>query len=191
MNKGLCIPKLEGKQGPMANQRGAAWCGDRDGKGGCIMGENQLVVFRLGEEEYGIDILSVQEIIRYRKTVKLPECPDYIEGIIDYRDRVVPILDLNKRFKLGEKKVGASTRVIIVGIGGPKDPQVGFMVDEVEEVLRLEEKSIEEPPDIVTKNMDRRFIKGVGKPGGRLIIILDIKKVLTETEKICLQELLE
>ncbi len=154
--------------------------------------ENQLVVFRLGKEEYGIDILSVKEIIKYRETVKLPECPDYIEGIINYRDRVVPILDLYKKFKLGENGAKmASTRVIIVGIDGTDDRQVGFMVDEVEEVLRLGGRNIEEPPDIITKNMDRRFIKGVGKPEGRLIIILDIEKVLTETEKVQLQGLLE
>lgn len=70
------------------------------------MAEKQLVVFRLGEEEYGIDILAVKEIIRYRKTVKLPDCPDFLDGIINYRDSIVPILDLNRRFKLGERGRG-------------------------------------------------------------------------------------
>ncbi|MGI6704245.1 MAG: chemotaxis protein CheW [Clostridia bacterium] len=153
------------------------------------MSENQLVVFRLGGEEYGIDILVVKEIIRYRKTVKLPECPDFVEGIINYRDSIVPILDLNKRFKLGGKEAGDSTRVIIVGIGGLNGRQVGFMVDEVEEVLRLDAQCIEEPPETVASSMDRQFIRGVGKLEGRLIIILDIEKVLSDTEKAHLREI--
>lgn len=153
--------------------------------------ENQLVVFRLGEEEYGIDILAVKEIIKCRKTVRLPDCPDFIEGIINYRDSVVPILDLNKRFKLGGKKAGDAARVIIVGIGGLEGRQIGFMVEQVEEVLRLDAKYIEKPPEIVARGMDRQFIKGVGKLEGRLIIILDIEKVLSETEKVHLREMSE
>jgi purine-binding chemotaxis protein CheW len=153
------------------------------------MPEKQLVVFRLGEEEYGIDILAVKEIIRYRKTVKLPDCPDFLEGIINYRDSVVPILDLNKRFKLGGEGPGDSTRVIIAGIGGPEGRQVGFMVDRVEEVLRLDGDCIEDTPETVVKGMDRQYIKGVGKLKERLIIILDIEKVLSDSEKAHIQEI--
>ncbi|MDD2574730.1 MAG: chemotaxis protein CheW [Bacillota bacterium] len=153
------------------------------------MSENQLVVFRLGGEEYGIDILAVKEIIRCRKTVKLPECPDFVEGIINYRDSIVPILDLNKRFNLGGKKTGDSTRVIITSIGGIKGRQVGFVVDQVEEVLRLDTECIEEPPETVVQGMDRQFIRGVGKLEGRLIIVLDIEKVLSDTEKANLREI--
>ena len=153
------------------------------------MAEKQLVVFRLGEEEYGIDILAVKEIIRYRKTVKLPDCPDFLDGIINYRDSIVPILDLNRRFKLGGKEAGDATRVIIAGIGGPEGRPVGFMVDRVEEVLRLDEGCIEETPETVAKGMDRQYIKGVGKLQDRLIIILDIEKVLSDSEKAHLQEI--
>ena len=153
------------------------------------MPENQLVVFRLGDEEYGIDILAVKEIIRYRKAVKLPDCPDFIDGIINYRDSIVPILDLNRRFKLGGKEAGDATRVIITGIGGPEGRQVGFMVDRVEEVLRLDENCIEETPETVAKGMERQYLKGVGKLQDRLIIILDIEKVLSDSEKAHLQEM--
>jgi purine-binding chemotaxis protein CheW len=148
-----------------------------------------MVVFRLGEEEYGIDILAVKEIIRYRKTVKLPDTPDFIEGIINYRDSIVPILDLNKRFRLGGKENGDSRRVIIVNMGKPGDRQVGFLVDQVEEVLRLDAQCIEEPPETVSKGMDRQYIRGVGKLEDRLIIILDIERVLSDREKADLQEI--
>ncbi len=153
------------------------------------MSEKQLVVFRLGQEEYAIDILGVKEIIKYPKTVKLPNTPDFVEGIVNYRDSVIPILDLNRRFKLGGKETGDSTRVIIVNIGGTGDRQVGFMVDQVEEVLRLKTECIQEPPETVSRGMDRQYIRGVGKLEGRLIIILDIERVLSDKEKADLQEI--
>ncbi len=131
------------------------------------MAEKQLVVFRLGEEEYGIDILAVKEIIRYRKTVKLPDCPDFLDGIINYRDSIVPILDLNRRFKLGGKEAGDATRVIIAGIGGPEGRQVGFMVDRVEEVLRLDENSIEETHGDGSQRHGQAVHKGCGETAGQ------------------------
>ncbi|MBA1335061.1 MAG: Positive regulator of CheA protein activity (CheW) [Firmicutes bacterium] len=149
------------------------------------MKENQLVVFRLGEEEYGMDILGVKEIIRYQKTVKVPDSPDFIEGIINYRDSVVPIMDLNKRFRLTGKGLSDTTRVIIVNMGGK---QVGLMVDQVEEVLRINESSIEATPEVVA-GVDRQYIRGIGKLEGRLIIILDVERVLTEGEKQELQQI--
>lgn len=149
------------------------------------MEENQLVVFKLGNEEFGIDILNVKEIIRYQKTVKVPDAPRFIEGIINYRDSVVPIIDLNKRFKLGGREISDVTRVIIINIG---DKQVGFMVDQVEEVLRIAGDSIDEAPEAVV-NIDRQYIDGIGKLDNRLIILLDVKKVLTEVEKEELQQI--
>jgi len=149
------------------------------------MEKKQLVVFKLGDEEFGINILNVKEIIRYRKTVKVPDAPHFIEGIINYRDSVVPIIDLNKRFKLDSGEVSDATRVIIVNMG---DKQVGFMVEQVEEVLRLSGEKIEETPKAVV-NIDRQFIEGIGKLDKRLIIILDVKKVLTEGEKEELQQI--
>jgi len=153
------------------------------------MSENQLVVFTLGEEEFGIDILAVKEIIRYRKTVKLPDTPDFIEGIINYRDSIVPVLDLNKRFRLGGKDEGDFRRIIIVNMGKTGDRQVGFLVDRVEEVLRLDAECIEETPETVSKGMDRQYIRGVGKLEDRLIIILDIERVLSDREKADLREI--
>lgn len=149
------------------------------------MKENQLVVFRLGEEEYGMDILGVKEIIRYQKTVKMPDTPDFVEGIINYRDSVVPIMDLSKRFRLAGKGLSDTTRVIIVNMGGR---QVGLMVDQVEEVLRISEGSIEATPEMAT-GVDRQYIRGIGKLEGRLIIILDVGRVLTEGEKQELQHI--
>lgn len=151
------------------------------------MGERQLVVFRLSEGEYGIDIMKVKEIIRYQKTVKIPNAPKFVEGIINYRSSAVPIIDLNKRFELAGKGIGDNTRIIIVNLD---KRQVGFMVDEVEEVLRISEENIESVSEIAV-DINRRFIKEIGKLDDRLIILLDLHKVLTEDEKEELQEIPE
>ena len=143
------------------------------------MEEKQMVVFKLGDGDYAVDILNVKEIIRYRKTVKVPDAPHFIEGIINYRDSVVPIIDLNSRFELGSGEVTDATRVIIVSI---RDKQIGFMVDQVEEVLRMPGESIEDTPEEII-NIDRQYIRGIGKINGRLIIILDAGRVLTQGER--------
>lgn len=149
------------------------------------MAEKQLVVFRLGDGEYGIDILRVKEIIRHQKAVKVPDAPDFIEGIINYRDSVAPVIDLNRRFKLGGRDADHSTRIIIVNIG---DKQVGFLVDQVEEVLRIPEENIQAAPEVVS-NVERQYIEGIGKLEGRLIIVLDVEEILTEGEKKELQQI--
>lgn len=144
------------------------------------MAENQYVVFNLGAEEFGIDIMNVKEIIPYQESVNVPNTPDFIEGIINYRGNVIPIINLRKRFKLVDSKVTKDTRIIVINLG---DKEIGFVVDEASQTIRLDDEQIDPTPDIISE-VDRRFITGVGKVGeDRLLILLDLHKILTDKEK--------
>ncbi len=139
----------------------------------------QLVTFRLGNEEYSVDILSVQEIIRHMDLTRVPKAPEFVDGVINLRGKVIPVLDLRKRFGLDACGKTNETRIIVVEINGKT---VGFKVDEVSEVLRLPADTVEDAPEILT-GVDSGYIKGVGKMEGRLIILLDVSKILTTSEK--------
>lgn len=144
------------------------------------MAEQQYVVFKLGKEEYGIDIMNVKEIGPYQESVKVPNTPDFIEGIINFRGKVIPIVNLEKRFNLEDNGVTNDTRIIIINL---KDKQVGFVVDEASQTVRLDDKDIDPAPDIIS-SVDRRYITGVGKlDEKRLLILIDLEKVLSDEEK--------
>ncbi|EOD01668.1 chemotaxis protein CheW [Caldisalinibacter kiritimatiensis] len=143
------------------------------------MAENQYVVFKLGKEEYGIDIMNVKEIGPYQESTKVPNTPSFIEGIINYRGNVIPIINLKKRFNLDDKGVTNNTRIIVISLN---DKQIGFIVDEASETLRIAEDDIDPAPDMIT-GIDRKYITGVGKVDDRLIILIDLEKVLSEEEK--------
>lgn len=145
--------------------------------------EIQLVVFTLKQEdavcEYGVPITQVQEIIPMANTTKLPQAPDFVEGIINLRGRIIPIIDLKKRFKMGSSAVTSDTRSVVVEVGGQT---VGIIVDEVSEVLRLPVESIE-PPPVVAGGIGADYLTGVGKLADRLLILLDMDKILSDNEK--------
>jgi len=150
------------------------------------MAENQFVIFRLGNEKYGVDIMKVKEICEYKASTKVPNAPDFIEGIINLRGEIIPIVNLKKRFKIsGADEVSTYSRIIVININ---EKNVGFIVDEASEVLRINGADIEEAPEIIT-GIDRRFITGVGKVNESIILILDLEKILTEKEKEKLEEL--
>ncbi len=140
--------------------------------------ERQLVVFSLLNENYGIDIYKVQEIIQYRDITYVPKAPPFVKGVINLRGRIIPVIDLKERFGLPEKEVTADTRIIVVEISSQT---IGLIVDSVTEVLRIPNTNIEPPPPVTTIEAD--FIEGVGKLDERLIIILDIDRILTKEEK--------
>lgn len=140
--------------------------------------ERQLVVFSLLDENYGIDIYKVQEIIQYRDITYVPKAPPFVKGVINLRGRVIPVIDLKERFGLPEKEITPDTRIIVVEISSQT---VGLIVDSVTEVLRIPNANIEPPPPVTTIEAD--FIEGVGKLDERLIIILDIDRILTKEEK--------
>lgn len=139
----------------------------------------QLVTFRLGQEEFSLDILKVQEIIRHMELTRVPRTPDFVEGVINLRGRVIPVLDLRKRFGLPDAEDTSATRIIVVEVSGVT---VGLKVDGVSEVLRINADTVEPPPALVT-NIESDYIKGVGKLDNRLLILLDVSKILSRSEK--------
>lgn len=139
----------------------------------------QLVTFRLGNEEFSLDILRVQEIIRHMELTRVPRTPDFVDGVINLRGRVIPVLDLRKRFGLPSDEKTNETRIIVVDVD---NKTVGLKVDAVSEVLRLPADTVEPAPAIVT-GAESDYIKGVGKLDGRLLILLDVEKILTRTER--------
>lgn len=143
-----------------------------------MLDEEQLVTFKIDEEEYGIKIDNVQEINRMTEVTKIPNGPYYIEGIVNLRGNIIPALDLRRLFKLSEKKITDATRIIIADFHGKR---TGIIVDSVSEVLRFEKKLIEVPTEILSSGVDSDYIEGVGKldDGKRMILILDIGKVLS------------
>jgi len=146
--------------------------------------ELQLVTFRLANEEYGLPITKVREINRVVPVTKLPQTPSFVEGIINLRGRIIPVIDLRKRFEMPVTAHDEDTRIIIVDISGQI---VGVIVDAVTEVVRLNTENIESPPATVA--VASQYIKGVGKIGDRLIILLDIDKVLTDKEELAVKHI--
>lgn len=147
--------------------------------------EIQLVSFMLGEEEFGADILMVQEIIRMQPITRVPNAPHFVEGVINLRGKVIPIVDLRKRLHIEGIKDKKKIRVIVVDV----DAKItGFIVDAVSQVLRIPKSTIEPPPSIVVAGIDSEYITGVSKLGEKLLILLDFSKILTMREKKALQE---
>jgi purine-binding chemotaxis protein CheW len=141
--------------------------------------ELQLVSFNLGAEEYGVDILKVQEIIRMLAISKIPRAPEYVEGIINLRGKVIPIISLRDRFGLGKKENDKRTRIIVMNISGKV---LGIIVDSVSEVLRLNSNTVEPAPEVVS-GKGEAYIRGVGKVGEKLLILLDLERLFGDVEK--------
>lgn len=139
----------------------------------------QLVSFKIGNEEFGIDILNVQEIIKTVQITKVPNSPEFVEGIINLRGKVIPVMDLRVRLNLERKAQDKDTRIIVVEINSKT---VGFIVDEVNEVLRIPKSITEPPPEMVT-SVNSEYITAVGKLEDRLITLIDLQKVLSTDEK--------
>ncbi len=145
----------------------------------------QLVSFKVGTEEFGVDILKVQEINRMLKITKVPNAPDFVEGVVNLRGRIIPVIDLRKRLSIESKVHDNKTRIVVVDILGNI---VGFIVDEVNEVLRISKDIIENPPELVSQ-VDSDFITSVAKLEDRIIILLDLDNLLKKDEKEVLQEI--
>lgn len=138
----------------------------------------QLVSFKIGEEEFGVDILSVQEINRMSQITKVPNTPDFIEGVINLRGRIIPVLDLRVKLGLMKLEHNKNTRIVVVELKGQT---VGFIVDEVSEVLRIPKNITEAPPTMVG-GIDSEYITSIGKLEDRLLILLDLEKILSLSE---------
>ena len=139
----------------------------------------QLVTFNIGEEEFGVDILRVQEIIRTMEITRVPKAPDFMEGVINLRGKVIPIIDLRKRFGMEVKEHDKHTRIVVIEIN---HMIVGFVVDAVHEVLRIPTDTVEPPPPAVMEGVDSEYINGVGKLDDRLLILIDLNMILSREE---------
>jgi len=139
----------------------------------------QLVTFKLENDEFGVDILKVQEINRMMSITKIPNAPSFTEGVINLRGKIIPIIDLRKKLGFIGKDYDKSTRIIVVELDGIV---LGFVVDSVSEVLRIPRDTIEPPPSIIG-NVESDFVEGVGKLQDRLLILLELKKIFTNTER--------
>ncbi len=146
--------------------------------------EEQLVIFELANEVYGVDISRVQEIIRMTTITRLPRAPEFVEGVINLRGKVIPVVDLKKRFGLAEGDRTKASRIVVVDVG---DHTIGMVVDAVSEVLRVHSSAVEPPSPVVT-TIESDYIRGIAKLEGRLIILLDLDKVLSWEEKRKLRE---
>ena len=141
--------------------------------------EIQLVVFRIGEEEFGVDINQVREIVKLVSITRMPKAPVFIEGVVNLRGQIITVIDLAKRLDLPSKGRTETSRIMVVEVGGNV---VGMVVDSVSEVLRLSNTDIEDTPSLIETEVHERYLRGVGKIGDRLLILLDLKQVLTADE---------
>jgi len=145
----------------------------------------QLVSFKLGNEEFGVDILKVQEINRMLEITEVPNSPEFVEGVVNLRGRIIPVIDLRCRLNMPSIDHTNKTRIVVIELDGNT---VGFIVDEVNEVLRIP-KNITEPPPAMVSGINSDYITAVGKLEDRLLILLDMTKVLSTEEEAVLQNL--
>ena len=138
----------------------------------------EFLTFTLGKEEYGVDILKVQEIRGYDAVTRLPDAPDYIKGVINLRGTIVPVIDMRVKFRL-EAKVDALTVMIVLNVA---DRVVGMVVDSVSDVVQLTGEQIRPMPEVGT-GIDRRFLTGIGALDERMLILLDIEGLMTSPER--------
>ncbi|MEM1331206.1 MAG: chemotaxis protein CheW [Planctomycetota bacterium] len=143
---------------------------------GRIGGEQlQLVSFDVAKEEFAVEILSVQEINRMMELTRVPQSPPEVEGVINLRGKIIPVMDLRKRFSLPQAERNEHNRIVVVEVHGRV---IGFIVDRVHEVLRIDSSIVDAAPAMVS-SIDSDFIAGVGKLDDRLLILLDLEKLFS------------
>lgn len=134
----------------------------------------QLVTFGVGTEEFAVNILQVQEINRMMTITQVPESPECVEGVINLRGRIIPVVDLRKRFAIELKEYAQSSRIIVVEVD---HLTLGFIVDCVHEVLRIDPNTVEVTPSITSTSIDNSYILGIGKLEDRLLILLNLSRL--------------
>jgi purine-binding chemotaxis protein CheW len=133
----------------------------------------QVVSFKIGNEEFGLDILRVHEIIRVQDLTRVPNSPDFVDGVINLRGKVIPVISLRKRFGLQEQVHDKDTRIVVLEI---QSMVLGLIVDSVSEVLRIPANTVAPPPRL--GKIEREFVSGVGKLENRLMILLDVDRIM-------------
>jgi purine-binding chemotaxis protein CheW len=140
----------------------------------------QLVSFNLEKEEYGINVLMVREIIRMLNITRVPNTPHYVEGVINLRGKVIPIISLRRKFDLMEAEYDKRTRIMVMEVVGEL---MGFIVDEVSEVIRISEKEIQPPPPVVSSGIEQECMSGVINQADRLLVLLDLERMFSADER--------
>ncbi|OGT99953.1 MAG: chemotaxis protein CheW [Geobacteraceae bacterium GWC2_48_7] len=140
----------------------------------------QLVSFNLDQEEYGVDVLKVREIIRMPVVTRVPNTPHYVEGVINLRGKVIPIISMRKRFGLMEVDSDKQTRIMVMDVEGEL---MGFIVDAVSEVIRISGSEIQPSPAVVASGLDQECIAGVINQAERLLVLLDLEKMFSSEER--------
>ncbi|MCZ7384552.1 MAG: chemotaxis protein CheW [Candidatus Methanoperedens sp.] len=148
--------------------------------------ELQLVVFNIGREEFGVEIVRVQEIIRMTSITGIPQAPDYIRGIINLRGRIIVVLNLNVIMGMETREQDENTRIIVANID---ETVMGFIVDSVSEVIRLPEKNVEPAPAVIAGKIGTEYVMGVGKMEDRLLILLDLDRMLGRNQLLSVQKI--
>lgn len=143
----------------------------------------QLVTLRVGSEEFGLDVFAVHEILRYQPVTPVPKAPPFVQGVMDVRGTLAPVVDLRKRFELPLTEVGEDTRIAVVDFQGER---LGLVADAVTEVLRVPETAIAAPPAYV-RGVAAEFVRGIVQLPERLIILIDLDRILSSDERIALQ----
>lgn len=144
----------------------------------------QLVSFTLSNEEYGVEVLSVREIIRLPDITKMPNTPYFVEGIINLRGKVIPIINLRKRFGLPEIAHSSRTRIMVMDVAGGL---VGLVVDAVSEVIRISSEEVQPPPPLISGNVSQDFISGVFNHTDHLLIVMDVGRIFSPEEQTLLE----
>ncbi|MEE2842558.1 MAG: chemotaxis protein CheW [Chloroflexota bacterium] len=150
-----------------------------------VTGERQVVVFDLNEEAHGVDISQVREIIRMEEITRVPRAPEFVEGVINLRGKVNPVVDLRARFSMPSTERTDEHGIVVVDVDGQ---DIGMVVDAVTEVSRTPSDSIEPPSSVITTD-DSEYLTGIVKTDDKLIILLDIAKVISESEASALEEI--
>jgi len=140
--------------------------------------ELQLVGFRIGRETFGLPIESVREIVRVPEITSVPNAPDYIEGVINLRGRIIPVVDLRKRFHDNSAETTRKNRIVVVEL---QNRAIGLLVHSASEVLRIPPSEVEAPQNVFQEG-ELSYITGVGKLNGRLVILLDLSRILERGE---------
>ena len=152
-----------------------------DAKSGASTDVEQFLTFQLVGQRYGVEILQVQEIKGWEKPTRLPHAPVYVQGVINLRGAVVPILDLRKRFGLGEAEYGRTTVVIVVKVDTPRgELTAGMVVDGVCEVCNISPQELRAPPEMAAA-IDTDFVRGLAMVDDKMLILLDVARLVSNT----------
>ncbi|MDB4885285.1 MAG: cheW [Gemmatimonadetes bacterium] len=144
---------------------------------------DKLVTFRLGDDHFAADIHSVERVLRYAAPTSVPDMPAYIEGVMDYQGRVVPVVNLRRRFEMADSEIRTETRTLVLNVDGE---WIGIVVDAVTEVAAFDTKDLAPPPPLF-RGLAGEYLRGILRRGERLVIFLDVDKLLSSTDRIALQ----